>query len=123
MGSQVPARASWCEEDTIQKLLAQEVQPDLKNPRHMSPLWISAANGHLRVVQVLLRTKIVDFNAKSISGRPPIFWAAAEGHEDIVRLLLEAGADRTPEDIDGKTSLSMAKKNGHDKIAKMLSGG
>jgi len=40
-----------------------------------------------------------------------------------VRLSLEAGADRSLEDIDGKTPLSMAKKNGHDKIVKMLSGG
>ena len=109
--------------DTIQKLLAEGVKPDLKNSRHVSPLWISAANGHLRVVQLLLRTKIVDVNTKSIYGQPPIFWAAAEGNENIVRLLLTAGADRTLEDIDGKTPLSVAKKNGHDKIAKMLSGG
>ena len=108
---------------TIQKLLAEGVKPDLKNSRHVSPLWISAAYGHLRVVQLLLRTKIVDVNTKSISGRPPIFWAAAEGNKNIVKLLLTAGADRTLEDIDGKTPLSVAKKNGHDKIAKMLSGG
>ena len=87
----------------------------------MSPLWIAATNGHLRVVQVLLGTKLVDVNSKSIARRPTIFWAAAQGHEDIVRLLLEAGADRSLEDIDGKTPLSMAKENRHDKIAKMLS--
>ena len=115
--------AKFGKADTIQKLLAEGVKPDLKNSRHVSPLWISAANGHLRVVQLLLRTKIVDVNAKSIYGRPPIFWAAAEGNENIVILLLTAGADRTLEDIDGKTPLSVAKKNGHDKIAKMLSGG
>ena len=115
--------AKFGKADTIQKLLAEGVKPDLKTSRHVSPLWISAAKGHLRVVQLLLRTKIVDVNAKSISGRPPIFWAAAEGNENIVRLLLTAGADRTLEDIDGKTPLLVAKKNGHDKIAKMLSGG
>ena len=115
--------AKFGKADTIQKILAEGVKPDLKNSRHVSPLWISAANGHLRVVQLLLRSKIVDINTKSIYGQPPIFWAAAEGNENIVRLLLTAGADRTLEDIDGKTPLSVAKKNGHDKIAKMLSGG
>src|SRR4051812_38694321 len=34
-------------EDTIQKLLAEGVKPDLKNRRHVSPLWIAATNGHL----------------------------------------------------------------------------
>ena len=115
--------AKFGKADTIQKLLAEGVKPDLKNSRHVSPLWISAANGHLRVVQLLLRTKIVDVNAKSIYGWPPIFLAAAEGNENIVRLLPTAGADRTLEDIDGNTPLSVAKKNGHDKVAKMLSGG
>ena len=66
---------------------------------------------------------MVDVNAKCISGRPPIFWAAAQGHENIVKLLLEAGAGRIFENIYGETPLSMAKKNGHNKIAKMLSGG
>ncbi|KAH6670150.1 hypothetical protein B0J14DRAFT_517196 [Halenospora varia] len=109
-------------EDTIQKLLAEGVEPDLKNPRHVSPLWVAATNGNLRVVQVLLGTKLVDVNSKSIAGRPPVFWAAARGHEDIVKLLLEAGADHSLEDIHGKTPLSMAKENGHDKIVKLLSG-
>ena len=89
----------------------------------MSPLWISATSGHFQVVQVLLHTKIVDVNAKDIFGRPPIFWAAAQGHENIVRLLLEVGAGWILEDINGETPLSMAKKNGHNNIAKMLSGG
>ena len=110
-------------EDELQKLLAEGVKPDLKNPRHVSPLWISASNGFVKVVEILLRIKSVDVNAKSISGRPPIFWAAAHGHEEIVRLLLEAGADRSLEDIDGRTPLSMAKKYKHDKIVKMLSAG
>lgn len=86
----------------------------------MFSLWISAANGHFKIVQILFRIKTVDVNAKCIFGRSFIFWAAAQGYENIVRLLLTAGADRTLEDINEKTPLSMAKKNGHDKIAKML---
>ena len=115
--------AKFGKENKIQKLLIEGVKPDLKNIRHVSSLWISAANDYLRVVEILLSTKIVDVNAKNIPGQPPIFWAAARGHEDIVRLLLKAGADHTPEDIDGKTPLSMAKEMGHDKIANLLSEG
>jgi hypothetical protein len=110
-------------EDTIRKLLAERVDLNLKNPRNVSLPWIAATYDHLRVVQVLLETENVDINAKSILGRPPISWAVAQGHEGIVRLLLEAEADRSLGDIDGKTPLSMAKKNGHDKIVKILPGG
>lgn len=107
-------------EDTIQKLMGEGAEPDLKNPRHVFPLWVAATNGHLKVVQILLGTNLVDVNSKGISRRSPIFWAAARGRNGIVRLLLEAGADYTFEDINGDTPLSMAKKNGHDKIAKMM---
>jgi Ankyrin repeats (3 copies) len=110
------------EEATIQKLLAEGVEPDLKNIRHVSPLWIAATRGYLNVVQALLDTKAVDVNSRSISGRPPIFWAAAYGEEEIVRVLLKAGADPCLVDIDGNTPLWMAKQNGHNKIAQMLAG-
>ena len=41
-------------------------------------------NGHYQVVKVLLATEIVEINSESIVGRPPIFWAAARGHEGVV---------------------------------------
>lgn len=82
---------------------------------------ISAAYGHLEVVRVLLRTKLVDVNAQDIFGQSLVFWAAAQGHEDIVKLLLKAGADRNLEDTDGRTPLVMAKNYKLAKIVKMLS--
>jgi hypothetical protein len=108
--------------DTIQKLLTQGVEPDLQNPRKVSPLWVAATNGHLRVVELLLGTNAVDINSKSIAGRPPIFWASARGYEDVVRLLLEAGADPSLMDEDERNAISMAKQYGHNKIVKMLAG-
>jgi ankyrin repeat protein len=44
------------------------------------------------------------------------------GYEYIVRLLLEKEANASFADKDGQTPLSMAKQNGHDKVANMLSG-
>ncbi|PMD49999.1 ankyrin repeat protein, partial [Hyaloscypha bicolor E] len=111
--------AKFGKEDAIRKLLAEGVEPDLKSLRHVSPLWISATRGHLKVVQILLSTKLVDVNSQSTTGRPPIFWAAASGYHDIVRLLLQAGADPSLIDENGNTLLSIAKQNGHDKITKM----
>jgi len=111
------------DEETIRRLLAQGINPDLKNPRNVSPLWMAAAHGNSSVVGLLLDTEAVDINSRSISGRSPIFWAAAGGYEDVVELLLERGANPDIADEDGQTPLSMARKYGHKKVLDMLKHG
>ena len=108
--------------DTILRLLTQGIEPDLKNIRCISPLWVAAARGHLKVVQVLLNTTLVDVNSRSLSGKSPLFRPAASGYLEIVKLLLEEGADRNVADENGDTPCSIGRKNGHYKIAKLLAG-
>ena len=48
-----------------------------------------------------------------------LIWAACEGHEAVVRLLLEGGADREARDQDG-TALENARKEGHDGVVLLL---
>ncbi|BEP31749.1 MAG: hypothetical protein WBIAU1_12270 [Wolbachia endosymbiont of Drosophila biauraria] len=38
--------------------------------------------------------------------------AAANGHEDVVKVLLEAGADPSLKDVDGKTPRDLTKDQG-----------
>jgi ankyrin repeat protein len=107
------------EQNLIQELLTQGVKPDLRNTQNLSPLWIAVFYGRLGVVKLLLDTKMVDVNLKSVSGRTSIFWAAANGYEDIVKVLLQEGADVSLASKNGQTPLSMAKNS---KIKKMLAG-
>lgn len=67
------------DKNTIQELLASEVEPDFKDSWNESPLWISAYYGHVEVVQVLFQTKLIDVNAQNIYRHSPIFFAAANG--------------------------------------------
>ncbi|KAF6782272.1 hypothetical protein CSOJ01_16013 [Colletotrichum sojae] len=99
------------------------VKPDVKNIRSVTPLWIAASVGHNTVVKLLTERRDVDVNSKSVSGRSPVFWPASHGYEPIVATLMEAGADPTIMDCDGNTAIMMARKNGHEKIAKMLEDG
>ena len=43
-----------------------------------------------------------------------------EGHEAVVKLLLEQGAEVESKDEDGRTPLWRAARNGHEAVVKLL---
>ena len=45
---------------------------------------------------------------------------AANGHEAVVKLLLEKGAELEAKDSDGRTPLRRAAENGHEAVVKLL---
>ncbi|MGH9904845.1 MAG: ankyrin repeat domain-containing protein [Pyrinomonadaceae bacterium] len=47
-------------------------------------------------------------------------WAAAFGHDEAVKILLEKGADPRLKDEDGVTAAGWAKKNKRDELAQSL---
>jgi ankyrin repeat protein len=49
-----------------------------------------------------------------------LHWAAEEGHEAVVRLLLEHKADVDAKNEDGETALLMATKKGHEVVVRLL---
>lgn len=57
---------------------------------------------------------------ESRNGATPLMVAAFEGHEDVVRILLEAGADVNAKDAEGNTALSLATTRGHQDVIKLL---
>jgi len=71
-------------------------------------LWSASSGGHKAAVQVLLATNAVDVNVRSISGRTPLFWAAAQGHSEVVQLLLDYGAEQNYTDKDGRSPIHVA---------------
>ena len=57
---------------------------------------------------------------ESTDRETPLMKAAEGGYEDIVKLLLERGADVMMRDEDGDTALVYAVEEGHDSIVKIL---
>ena len=52
--------------------------------------------------------------------KTPLLYATREGHEDVAKLLLDAGASLEKADADGVTPLLMAVLNGHVTLAETL---
>ena len=59
-------------------------------------------------------------NACDELGQTPLSWAADEGHEDVVHLLLDRGVEVDTIDNVGRTPLSYAAQRGHIPVLKLL---
>ena len=59
-------------------------------------------SGHDVDLARLLVTKGADINAQNSRQLTPLYLTSFNGHEDIVRYLLSAGADQGLPDIDGR---------------------
>ncbi|KAG5898102.1 hypothetical protein JTB14_027459 [Gonioctena quinquepunctata] len=91
-----------CSADIEQKGL-YEVQED-RSTHVVTPLWCAAVSGKLPVVEILLRCK-ADINAVSDTGSTPVRSACFMTHFDIVRYLVEHGADINRPNYNGGTCL------------------
>jgi hypothetical protein len=49
-----------------------------------------------------------------------LLWAVMNGHEAVVRLLLEKGAELESKDSEGQTPLSWAAAKGHEAVVQLL---
>jgi ankyrin repeat protein len=72
------------------------------------------------VVKVLAQRLDVNINLLLTSGRSPLFWLSCYGYERVVAILMEAGVDLDLMDENGDMAVTMARKNGHGGIAKVL---
>jgi len=56
----------------------------------------------------------------SVEHFSPLMHAAAEGHLEVVKVLIAHGADRSLKDVDGDDAASFAAKAGHMQVAEYL---
>ncbi|KAK4444707.1 hypothetical protein QBC34DRAFT_414527 [Podospora aff. communis PSN243] len=88
--------------------------------KNIPPLGIASCLGLDSVVGELLETTTQLEMRDSEYGRTPLLWAAMEGHEAVVKLLLEKNADIEAKDNDGGTPLLWAAMEGHEAVVKLL---
>ena len=131
-------------------LRKKHIQPDQQDTNYgRTALSWAAGNGHEEVVRLffgsrfvspgnagsrwkkarratslLLGKKYINPDSSSESGRTPLSWAAQNGHEGIVKLLLglKGVNPDTPDTKYGQTPLLWAAQHGHEEIVKQLLG-
>ena len=103
----------------VAKLLINSPSIDLERPSLAgeTPLMMASYNGLLDIVKYLVEQRSVEINHP---GWCALHYAATNGHEPIVRFLLDKGAYVDPESPNGTTALMMAARSGHINIVKLL---
>ncbi|OYP28934.1 ankyrin repeat domain-containing protein [Rhodopirellula sp. MGV] len=84
------------------------------------PLYHAASLDSPTTVKLLLDAGAEINETETRENFTSLMMAAAEGNMGVVKVLLEAGADRSMRDVDGDRALEFAREYGHEEIAQLL---
>ncbi|KAK9800027.1 hypothetical protein SCARD494_01820 [Seiridium cardinale] len=107
-------------EAVARHLIQSGARVDTGDTSRETPLIVAARDGHVSLVSLLLGAG-VDVDAKEGHGdRTALSLAAANGHRDIVELLLQNNATPRLADCTGRKPLAWAIEQGHNEIVLIL---
>lgn len=78
------------------------------------------ANGNLHQVKKIISVSTDNVNVKDLTGNTPLIYAAQNGNEDIVKILIDAGADINAQNIYNNSALVWAATWGRPHIVRIL---
>ena len=107
----------------VQLLLDRNADMHVRDDDGDTPLHCAAISGRLKVVQLLLGLNM-EVNSRNNEGSTPLHLASAgykKGNPDIVRLLLDHGADTRARNLMGKTASEVARGPKQHEIIQLLS--
>jgi len=128
--------------DVVELLLSRGADPNARDAAGQTPLHWAVGEGHVDIVELLLE-RGADPNAKDYAGNTPLHIAAMAKYfsdvaevmfevapkilspvpydrTDVVRLLLEYGADPALENEYGLTPLKLAIKEDNEEVAEII---
>jgi ankyrin repeat protein len=105
--------------DIFEALLSKNADISISNKEGINPLIAAASEGHIAIVQLILKQSNVDANAKDNDGTSALMAAAVRGHDEVVKILLEHNVDINSQNIDGHTALMFA-YNGKNQVETLL---
>ena len=94
-------------------LLGRQADPNSHDMFRVTPLIIACKRGYLSMVKTLLKSRRLQINYTDLEGATALWHAAAQGYPDIVRALLDRGANPRMSNVRKKSPLIAATENGH----------
>ncbi|XP_068697924.1 transient receptor potential cation channel subfamily A member 1 homolog [Montipora foliosa] len=117
-GMQIPTEES--SESLIVYLVEQGSDVNVRDNYGMTPLHHAASKGNLTAVIELLQCKEIKVDELDASGSTPLHCAATEGVAEVVKALLDAGADVRAKDSEKMTPIHFACSDGKIDTVKVL---
>lgn len=106
--------------ETVKTLLDKGADPNSADDIGQTALMGAARNGHVETVSLLLAAGArVDVTLHATNWTA-LLLAAFYGQADVVKVLLDHGADPKAKDSEGKTAMAWAKVKKHDKVVAVL---
>lgn len=109
------------QEGVIRILLRQGASPSVQNLEGTTPLHYAMCGGYIETARTLLQEPGVSPSTVNNKGQTPLHLAAYYGHRDLVKHLLECGADPSVATEWGNTALTYARRRRHHGVVKELS--
>jgi len=108
------------EEDEVSLFFAAGFSPDTKDKKGIPLLSLSARSGQLNILKLLLRSGAQVNLIAEDRGSTALLDSAIERNKDMVKILIEAGADVNIQSKDGQTALVVVVGAGDEELAEML---
>lgn len=106
--------------EIAERLLEAGARVDMRDSTNRTALMFACTGPDVGLVSLLLRRGANVNDIDSHESWTPLMFAAAEGHRDVVQLLLDSKADPNAADIDGETSAYFARQRGFPEVAEMI---
>lgn len=100
-------------------ILDSGVNINAKDSKGWFPISKAAVNGQDDVLYILISRR-ADVDITTRRQNTPMLFAASRGHEEAVRLLLNAGANSFIANVDREVPESIARAKGYPRIAEMI---
>jgi ankyrin repeat protein len=104
----------------VKQLLARNADPNINDKGNFTALFRALAGRHNEVAELILAQPKLDLNARGLNKVTALITYASRDSEDIVKDLINRGADVTLQDGDGDTALHLTVQNGNVNLTKML---
>ncbi|KAF8344777.1 ankyrin repeat-containing domain protein [Amanita rubescens] len=102
----------------ITSIVEWQLPSAISNNEILDALYVASIHGHITIVNKLLAT-LMDFRNMQQHGNP-LYAATQGGYNEIVKLLLDRGADVNAQGGIYGNALQAASERGRDEIAKLL---